>query len=162
MTDHLRDHGAPSRSNLPIDPFQEVKTATHELPSPAFIPKTMVPELLPCEWRDRIGRIAHEAAGGVGIESEHERDEQMVRVPKGFERLLPDSMVRGCIHEHHTQEHDMTGYPPCLGEVDLDSSIGADLVFFNVKEAGTVRYQSPERVCVCASRLTLHSERQRG
>lgn len=149
MTDHLRDHGPPSRSNLPIDPLQEVKTTTHEFPSPALVAETMIPELIPCEWRDWIGRIAHEAAGGMGIESEHERDEQMVCVPKGFERLLPDSMMRGCIHQHHAQKHDMASYPPGLGEVDLDSLVGADLVFFNVKEAGTVRYQSCERECVC-------------
>ena len=62
----------------------------------------------------------------------------MVCVPKGFEGLLPDSMMRGCIHQHHAQEHDMTGYPPGLGEVNLDSCIGAYLVFFNVEEAGTV------------------------
>ena len=151
MTDHLRDHGPSSGSNFSIDPFQEVETTTHELPSPALVANTMVPEFLPCEWRDRIGRITHEAAGCVGIESEHERDEQMVCVPKGFERLLPDSMMRGCIHQHHAQEHDMAGYPPGLGEVDLESLFGADLVFFNVEEAGMVRYQNHESVYVCPS-----------
>ena len=138
MTDHLCDHGPPSRSNLPIDPFQEVKTTTHELPSPALVANTMVPEFLTCEWRDRVGRIAHETTGGVGIESEHVRDEQMVRIPKGLEGLLPDSMMRGCIHQHHAQEHDMAGYPPGLGEVDLHSRVGAYLMFLDVEEAGTV------------------------
>ena len=66
----------------------------------------------------------------------------MVRVPKGFKGLLPDSMMGGCINQHHAQEHYMTSYASGLSEMDLDSRVGAYLVFFNVEEAGTVRLVS--------------------
>lgn len=37
----------------------------------------------------------------MGVEAEEEGDEEVVRVPEGFERLLSDFGVRGGVHEEH-------------------------------------------------------------
>lgn len=101
MTDHLGDLSCASGTNLAVEPFKEIKTTTNKLPSPTFITQTMIPEFLSCKWRNRVCGIPHETTGGMSVECEHERHEQMMRIPKRFEGLLPDAMVGGCIHQHH-------------------------------------------------------------
>lgn len=44
----------------------------------------------------------------------------MVRIPECFEGLLPDAMVRRCIHQHHANQHYVSGYTTSFGEMDLN------------------------------------------
>lgn len=71
----------------------------------------------------------------MGIESEKERDEEVVGVPKCFIGLLADSNVGGGVHHEHTEEHDMARDAPGLGVVYLYCCLGSYLVSFNIKEA---------------------------
>lgn len=58
----------------------------------------MIPEIVSRKWRNRVCRVSYETAGGVGVNTEKERNKQMVGIPERFEGLLPDTMVRSCIH----------------------------------------------------------------
>jgi len=91
------------------------------------------------EWREWRNAVSHETSRCMGVEAQHEDDEQMVGVPKGLEALLADHFVRSCIHEQHTQQHDMTSDATCLSVVDIQCRLRADLRFFYVKEVDVVR-----------------------
>lgn len=71
----------------------------------------------------------------MGVESQHKGNEQVVGIPKGLEGLLADATVRGGIHEHHAQEHDMACDPARFGEVYLDGLLTAQTVCLDVVEA---------------------------
>lgn len=98
----------------------------------------MVPEPLAGKWRYRVCCIAHETAGSVGVESQHEGDEEVMRVPECLKCLLSNAMVRGCIDQHHAQKHDMPRDTTCSGKVNLDSQLVANVIFFDVVEADSV------------------------
>ena len=61
------------------------------------------------------------------IESDHEEECQMVCVPESLEALLANRMVRGAVHDDHDEEHKMAGDASCLGIVDFESRLLADL-----------------------------------
>lgn len=135
MTNHFGDDGGTTSPNLAIKSLEKVESTAHKLPPPPLIPNAMVPKVLPRERRDRIGGVADKAPRGVRVQGEHEWDEQMVRIPEGLERLLSDAPVRGGVHQHHTEKHDMTGDSTRLGEVDLNGRHRAELIFFDVEKA---------------------------
>lgn len=66
--DFCDDCHAPG-SDLPVQSFEEIQSSNDQLPSPSFIAKTMIPELFPCERRDRARGIPDKAPSGVGVES---------------------------------------------------------------------------------------------
>lgn len=80
--------------------------------------------------------ITDETARGVGVEGEHEDDEEVVGVIEGFEGLLADFAVRGGVHQEHAEEHDVPGDAAGLCVVDLDGGFFADLGAFDGEEAG--------------------------
>jgi hypothetical protein len=98
----------------------------------------MVPERLSGEWGEGVRGISHEASSGMGVESQHKRNKQVMRIPKSLVGLLANAMVGGGIHEHHAQKHDMSSDTTCLGKVDLNCSLRADLILFDVVEANRV------------------------
>ena len=98
-TDNLR---LSSRSDLTVDSFDEVKTTSPKLPSPSLVTNAMCPEIGLIEWREWNSGVTNEASGGVGVETEHERDEEVVSVPEGLEGLLADLVVSGGVHQDHT------------------------------------------------------------
>ena len=95
----------------------------------------MIPEGRAGERRVRKLGVPDEASGGMGVESEKERDKQMVSIPECFVGLLADSYVRGSEHHKHAEEHDMTRYAPDLGVVYLHCCLRSYLVSFNIEEA---------------------------
>lgn len=138
MTDDLGDDGVMSRSKFAVESFEEVQCGCDKLPSPSFVPETMVPEFLARKWGDGVRCIAHEAAGGVGVEGQHEGNEEMMCVPEGLKCLLSNAMVRGCIDQHHAEKHDMPRDATRSGKVNLDSQLVANVIHLNVVEAETV------------------------
>lgn len=98
----------------------------------------MVPELLAGKWGDRICCVPHETAGGVGVERQHERDEEVMCVPEGLKCLLPNTMMSGRIDQHHAEKHDMTCDTTRSREMNLDSQLVANVIFFDVVEAEAV------------------------
>jgi len=59
------------------------------------------PEVVVVKGREGFRSVTDEAAGCVRVHAEQERDEQMVRVPKCFERLLSDPVMGRRVHQEH-------------------------------------------------------------
>lgn len=138
MPYHLRDMRRPPRADLPVQPLAQIQSGSHKLPAPALIPQTVIPEWVPGKGRVGHRRVADEAARGVRVHGEQERDEEVVGVPEGLEGLRADAVVRRRVHEQHADEHDVPGDATGLRIVDLDGGLGADLVFLDVEEAVVV------------------------
>lgn len=99
----------------------------------------MIPEVLSCEWRDWCSSVTNEAASGVGVHAEQERDEQVVGVPESLERLLSDPVVGGGVNQQHAQQHDVAGNTTSLGVVDFEGHLRANLSLFHVIEVDIMR-----------------------
>lgn len=74
----------------------------------------------------------------MGVESQEKRNEQVVSIPEGLERLLTDTGVSSGIHEHHAEQHDMASNATRLGVMDLQSSDRTDLSLLDVVEVDIV------------------------
>ena len=138
MANNLGDDGITPRPKLAVESFEDVQGRGSKLPSPTFVPETVVPELLSRKRRNWIRGIPHKASSGVGIQREHERDEEVVCVPEGLVGLLADAMMGRGIHHHHAEQHDMAGNATCSGEVVLHGQFRADVILFDVVETGLV------------------------
>lgn len=119
MADDLGDDSLTPGADLAVKTFEEVESNGDKLPSPSFITKAMVPESLTRKRGYRIGCISHETTRSVGVQSQKERNKQVVCIPEGFESLLANPMVGGGVHQHHTKKHDMAGDTTCSGKVYL-------------------------------------------
>lgn len=135
MLHHFDDLRGPASPNFAIDALDQVQPAAYQLPSPALIAKTMVPEGLPGERRVRLCCVSHEASSSVSVHGKQEWYEQMVCVPECFVGLLSDLLMRCRVDEHHAQEHDMPCNSACLRVMDLNRCFGPDLVPLDVEEA---------------------------
>lgn len=93
MTDDSDNLGLPSASNLTIQTFTEVKSTSPELPSPTLITNAMAPEIVMVKRREWLHGVTNEASGSVSVETQKKRNEEMMRVPERFERLLADFCV---------------------------------------------------------------------
>lgn len=85
VADDLDDLRRTSGLNLTIHSLQEVDSAANEFPAPAFVPNTVIPKGRTGERGVRLRCVSDETAGGMGVESEEEWDEEVVSVP---ERLV--------------------------------------------------------------------------
>lgn len=135
MTDDSHNRSISSRSNLAVKSLNQVKATSPELPSPSLITDAMVPEIVTSEWREGVRGVSNEASSGVGVEPKHEGDEQVVSVPERLKGLLTNLGMGGRVHEEHTKKHDVAGDASCLGVMDLERCLLADLGYFNVEEA---------------------------
>ena len=99
VADDLHDLGLTTRSDFAVDALDEVEAARPELPPPALVSDAVVPEVGTRKGREVVDGIANEAVGGVGVEAEHERNEEMVSVPERLEGLLSYLCVCGRVHE---------------------------------------------------------------
>lgn len=136
MANDLDNLSVSSRSDLSVKTLHEVKSTSPELPSPSFVSDAVAPEVVVIKWREWVGRITHEAASSVSVKTEHKGNEQVMRIPKGFERLLTNLGMGRCVHEQHAQEHDVTSNTTNLSVVDLNCSNRSNLSSLNIEEAG--------------------------
>lgn len=74
----------------------------------------------------RIDRITDEAPSGVGVESDHEEEGQVVSIPECLEALLADLMVRRGIHYEHYEKHEVSSDATGLGIMDLERCLLAN------------------------------------
>jgi hypothetical protein len=95
----------------------------------------MVPVVLAGKGREAVGRVTDEAANRVGVQGQEKGNEQVVHVPKRFERLLSNPMMSGRVHQEHAEQHHMAGDATGLDIVDLHSRHWADLCLLDVIEA---------------------------
>lgn len=84
MADDFCDFGAAAGVDFAVEALDEVNAAAPELPAPAFVADAVIPEGLACKRGEgQLGSIiADETAGGVGVESEEERNKEMMRIPE--------------------------------------------------------------------------------
>ena len=137
MADDAGDLRFTHSTNFTVQPLNQVKTTGEQLPPPALVPNTVLPEVGAGKRRLGVRSVAHEAANGVGVEAKEERDKQVVGVPEGLEGLLPDAVVGRRIHEQHAKEHDVSGDASGLRVVDLNRRGRADLRQLNVIKAAS-------------------------
>jgi hypothetical protein len=85
MTNDLDNLGFPPAADLTVKTIHQVQSTSYKLPSPAFVPDAMSPEVLLVEWRPGRNGVTHETAGSVRVHAEKEWDEEMMGVPEGLE-----------------------------------------------------------------------------
>lgn len=74
----------------------------------------------------------------MGVESQHEGDEEVMCVPEGLKCLLSNTMVRGCVYQHHAQKHDVPRDTARAGKVNLHRQLVSNAILLDVVEAETV------------------------
>lgn len=85
VANNTSDLGTAASADLPVGTLHEVESSSPKLPSPAEVADAVVPVILSSKWRVRQGGIAHEAASGVGVQSQEKGNEEVVGVPEGLE-----------------------------------------------------------------------------
>ena len=135
MTNDLGQLGISPGPNLSIDSFNHIDSSSPQLPSPALIAQAMIPERLSCKGRVGVQTVADETSSSMGVESQQEGDEQMVRVPEGLEGLCSNPVVCRGIHQEHAQKHNVASDPASLSVVNLHCRHGTKLVSFDIEEA---------------------------
>jgi hypothetical protein len=138
MTNNLDNLGLAPAANLTVQTVGEVETTTYKLPSPALVTDAVRPEVLLVEGREGGGSVTDEAAGSVRVHAEQERDEEVVSVPKGLERLLAYPGMGSRVDQQHAEQHDMAGDTTSFGVVNLESDLRSYLDTFDVEEAVVV------------------------
>ena len=63
----------------------------------------------------------------MGVETDHEEEREVVRVPEGLEALVTDLVVRGGVHEDHDEKHEVAADATRLGVVNVESDLRTNL-----------------------------------
>jgi len=135
VADDTGDLSLAASPDFTVESLDEVQTTCPQLPPPAEITNTVVPVFLARERRDRVGCVPDEAAHGVGVKTEEERDEEVVRIPESLERLLSDFVVSRRVHEQHAEQHNVARHTAGLLVVDVKSIARSKLSPLDVVEA---------------------------
>lgn len=85
MADDLDNLGLSPAANFSVKSVNEIKTTSNKLPSPSLVADAVGPEVLLIKWRESGRGITHEATGGVRVHAKQKWNEEMVRIPEGFE-----------------------------------------------------------------------------
>ena len=124
----LRQTSCTPGPDLTPNPLSEVDNARPNGEAPALVSQAVVRLV---EGEDSgirgFGGVAHEASGGMGVQTNHEEEREVVRVPEGLEALVADLVMRRGVHEDHDEEHEVTTDASCLRVVNLQGGVGADL-----------------------------------
>jgi hypothetical protein len=118
----------PSGTNLAVYPLSEIDDTRPYNESPTLIPKAV---LCGIEREGsnvvRIRRIADETASCMGIQTNHEKERKMVRIPESFKTLGAYLVVSGGVHQKQDKEHKMPCDATSLCIVDLKCQLRPDL-----------------------------------
>ena len=128
MDKDLRQTSCTPGANLTPNPLSKVDDAGPDGEPPALVPEAVIGGVEREDVRvRRVGGVADEASGGMGVETDHEEEREVVRVPEGLEALVADLVVGRGIHEEHDEEHEVAGDAACLVIVNVDRQPWADL-----------------------------------
>lgn len=140
--------------NLSPDALAKVDDTRPDSETPAHVSQAVLGSV-EGESADVLGtsRVANEATGGVGVETNHEEEGEVVGVPESFEALSADLRVSGRVpdavrlvglsrkrkkrihkHEEHDEKHRMAGDTTRLCVVDIQSTKWTNLAALNVDE----------------------------
>ena len=142
VTDDLDNLSLPPAADLAVQAVHQVQATTKELPSPSLVTNAVGPEVLFVEGRIGRSSVTDEAAGSMRVHAEQERNEQVVRIPEGLERLLSDPVVGGRVDQQHAKQHDVSGDATSLGVMNLQGNLRPHLSPLYVEEARTVSFPS--------------------
>ena len=128
MNEDLRQASCTPGTNLTPNPLSKVDNAGPDGEPPTQVPETVL-RRVEGERRDVVGisRVADEASGGMGIQTNHEEEREVVRIPEGLETLVANLVVGRGVHEDHDQQHEVTSDTASLRVMDVKGSLGADL-----------------------------------
>ena len=128
MNEDLGKASCTPRTNLAPHPLSKVDNARPDGEPPAEVPETVF-RGVEGERGDVVGvsRVTDEASGGMGVETEHEEERKVVRVPESLEALIANLVVRSGVHEEHDEEHEVAGDASRLGVMNVKCDFGADL-----------------------------------
>ena len=138
MDKDLGQAGCTPRTNLTPNPLSKVDNAGPDGETPALVAET-VGRAVERERGDvlGVGRVTDEASGGMGVETDHEEERKVVRVPESLEALVADLVVRSGVHEEHDEKHEVAGDASRLVVVDVEGNLGADLCGHNESSASS-------------------------
>ena len=102
MNEDLRQTSCTPSPNLTPNPLSKVDNARPNGEAPALVSQAVV-RLVEGEDSGIRGfrGVAHEASGGMGIQTNHEEEREVVRIPEGLETLVANLVVGSGIHEEH-------------------------------------------------------------
>jgi hypothetical protein len=103
MTDDTHDLRVSPATDLTVQTLAQVQTTSPELPAPSFVSDAVSPEVTMVEWREWFNSISYKAPCSMGVQAQHERDEQVMGIPERLEALLSDLCVGRCVHQQHAQ-----------------------------------------------------------
>ena len=120
MNEDFRKPSCLPRSDFPPYPFTKIDDPGPYDEPPAEVPKTVVSRV-EGESRDVIGIdcVSDETASGVGVESDHEEECEVVGVPESLKTLVADLVVGGRVHDEHDEQHEVTGNATSLFVVNI-------------------------------------------
>jgi hypothetical protein len=143
VADDLDNLGLAPAADLTVQAVGEVKTTTDKLPSPSLITDAVGPEADLVERRKGSCCVADEAACGVGVHAEQERDKKVVSVPESLERLLANAVMGGRVDQQHAKQHDVASDATCLSVVNMESKLRSHLGALDVEEAVAISQIQP-------------------
>ena len=127
VDEQLRETRRATSTVLAEDTLAKVEDTRPDGVAPALVPEAVLGavegEFL---LEGRVGGVTHEAADGMGVQADHEEESEVVGVPEGLEALVADLLVRGGVHEHHDEEHNVASEATGLSVVDLDGQLGTN------------------------------------
>lgn len=138
VTDDFCYFGWATRLDFTVDALAEVESSADQFPAPTFVADAVVPERGSGKRGVGVGRITDEAPSGVCVESQEERDEEVMCVPERLVRLLPDLGMGGREHQQHAQEHYVPSDATNLGIVYLYGGFLSDLRPLHIEETTIV------------------------
>ena len=100
----LRQTSCTPGPDLTPDPLSKVDNARPDGEPPTLISQAVL-RRVERERRDVVGarRVADETSSGMGVETDHEEERKVVRVPERLEALVADLTVRSCVNEDHNE-----------------------------------------------------------
>lgn len=124
----------PASANLSIYPLKQIQPTADQLPSPALISETVIPEVFASKRRHRLDCISNKASSSMAVHGQKKRHKQMMRVPECLVGLLTNLLMRCSVHQKHAEKHDMASYTASLCVVNLNSCLFAKLQSLDVEE----------------------------
>lgn len=128
VNEDLRQTSCTPGPDLTPNPLSEVDNARPNGEAPALVSQAVVRLV---EGEDSgirgFGGVAHEASGGMGVQTNHEEEREVVRVPEGLETLVANLVVSRGVHEDHDQKHEVPRDASSLLIVDVEGDLGPDL-----------------------------------
>jgi hypothetical protein len=132
MLDDLGDFSLLSCSYFPPYPLKEVDGKCPESKPPTLVSNTMLPENVSGEGRVWLRCITNEAPNGMSIEGKEKDKCKVMRIPKRLEALLSYFVMGSCVHQHHTEKHNVPCDSSGLSVMNLQSCHWSNLGLFDI------------------------------